>query len=462
MKSSSKSENRSPRRPIAVDLFAGAGGMSLGFEQAGFDVVCAVEFDPAHAAVHRFNFPRCEVLERDATELTSVELRRGIRKGLDRHDRPEDYRRKVDVVFGGPPCQGFSVGGLLDPKDPRNELVEHFFRLVAELQPKAFVMENVPAMASRVLSGRDEALPTWIRRRMSDAGYQVGEPWALNAMRFGVPQDRRRLVFVGVRGRRAIPEAPAATHRPRTARSNETDADLPIGPTVWDAIGDLPDLDAYDELLEKEWVTLDPVTRERIQDRASAYARLLKGVEVGETDFARPRTRSPARLTASLRTTHASEVAERFGRTTPGKREPISRFLKLDPEGIASTLRAGSTPDRGSFSAPRPIHPKRPRVISVREAARLHGYPDWFRFSAAKWHGFRQVGNSVCPPLAKAIAESVRDDLGLPQVRPTGGRLRLVDASLLLVPSGAGRRSKHVAAGGRADSADPAELSRAA
>lgn len=84
-------------------------------------------------------------------------------------------------------------------------------------------------------------------------------------------------------------------------------------------------------------------------------------------------------------------------------------------------------------------------MISVREAARLHGFPDWFRFSAAKWHGFRQVGNSVCPPFAKAIAESVRDALGLARVAPPGDRLTLGDPVLLKVPSGAGRRSQAVA-----------------
>lgn len=135
---------------------------------------------------------------------------------------------------------------------------------------------------------------------------------------------------------------------------------------------------------------------------------------------------------------HSSEVTERFAATAQGDREPVSRFLRLHLHGLAPTLRAGSTPDRGSFSAPRPIHPVYDRVISVREAARLHGFPDWFRFTAAKWHGFRQVGNAVCPPVARAVATALSDALGCSKIRPSE-RMPLGDAKLLLVASGGGR-----------------------
>lgn len=424
--------------------------MALGFEQAGFDVVCAVENDPAHAAVHRFNFPMCEVLERDATELTGDELVAGIESGLSRHSREGD-RASVDVVFGGPPCQGFSVGGLMDPKDPRNELIEHFVRLVIALSPRAFVLENVPAMATRTLPSDDRPVPQWITARMRRAGYAVAPPRILNASNYGVPQDRRRLVMVGLETPFQPPKAPTETHLPRARvpsgqdrREAERDG-RSIGPSVWDAIGNLPDLDEFDELSESDSITLPSDIRSLADETASDYARRLSGSAIDATDLARPRRRSPSRLTSSLRTLHSDDVVTRFSMVTPGGREPISRFVRLHPDGIAPTLRAGSTPDRGSFSAPRPIHPERDRVISVREAARLHGFPDWFRFSAAKWHGFRQVGNSVCPPFAKAIAESVRDALGLARVAPPGDRLTLGDPVLLKVPSGAGRRSQAVA-----------------
>lgn len=421
--------------------------MSLGFEQAGFDVVCSVEFDPAHAAAHRRNFPLCEVVQEDATTVTSARLKRGVREGLQRHGR--DPSSSVDVVFGGPPCQGFSVGGHLDPQDPRNKLVEEFARLVVSLKPSAFVLENVPAMASRSLPGAECPVPEWLRRRFALAGYTVGEPEIFNANRYGLPQDRRRLLLVGVRNRLHAPVLPSPTHaarpkdptrspRPGELGHAQTHADLPLGPSVLDAIGDLPNLDDFERLLWSDSVPVPSDLQSELDAQSSAYARQLNGLDRDRTDLSWPRSWSRTTLTSSLRTVHTPAVVARFAAVAPGEREPISRFARLHPEGTSPTLRAGSTPDRGSYSAPRPIHPSENRVISVREAARLHGFPDWFRFTAAKWHGFRQVGNAVCPPLAKAVAESLREALDLPSIRPRK-RLRLGRDELLLVPSGAGR-----------------------
>lgn len=455
---------RVARRPIAVDLFAGAGGMSLGFEQAGFDVVAAVESDPAHAAVHRFNFPRCEVVGADAAEVTRERLMNAIDAGSRAHGH--DAGASVDVVFGGPPCQGFSVGGLLNPNDPRNRLIEQFTRLVLALEPRAFVLENVPAMASRVLPGEHGSVPDWLARRMKRAGYAIGSPMTLNASRFGVPQDRRRLLIVGTLAPVPPPAAPASRVAPRPKHPArrpgkgelghvDTDLRIPPGPTVGEALSGLPDLDDFPELLRDECVTLPAEARRRLVRGASDYERALVDGRMDDQDRSWPRRRSPSMLTASLRTVHAAGVVERFSATSPGDREPISRFARLHADGIAPTLRAGSTPDRGSFSAPRPIHPSLNRVISVREAARLQGFPDWFRFSAAKWHGFRQVGNSVCPPVARAVAETLLDPLGLDRVWPDE-RLVLGRPFLLRTPAGAGRsaakarlaRRPHEAAGG--------------
>ena len=421
--------------------------MSLGFEQAGFDVVAALEFDRAHAAVHAFNFPRCEVIEADAADVTPERLVAAVAAGVRRHGRPP--HTKVDVVFGGPPCQGFSVGGLLNPNDPRNRLVEQFVRLVLALKPRAFVLENVPAMASRTLPGESCTVPEWLAVRMEDAGYSVGDPMPLNASHFGVPQDRRRLLIVGTMGPIVPPTpvvgcvAPRTRHpdrRPRIGEIGHADTDdaAAKGPTVGDALSGLPDLDIFDELLHDECVVLSADQRRALVDEASDYAKALAYGRMDDDDLSWPRKRSPSMLTASLRTVHAKAVVERFAATSQGDREPISRFIRLFDEGIAPTLRAGSTPDRGSFSAPRPIHPTLDRVISVREAARLQGFPDWFRFSAAKWHGFRQVGNSVCPPVARAVAVSVRQTLDLPRIVPTE-RLALGKPSLLRTPAGGGR-----------------------
>ncbi|MFM6055520.1 MAG: DNA cytosine methyltransferase, partial [Sphaerospermopsis kisseleviana] len=112
-------------------------------------------------------------------------------------------------------------------------------------------------------------------------------------------------------------------------------------------------------------------------------------------------------LTSSLRTKHSPASEERFASTPHGKNEPISRFYKLDPDGLCNTLRAGTASNKGAFTSPRPIHPFTPRCITVREAARLHSFPDWFRFHPTKWHGFRQIGNSVPPLLAQAVAAEI-------------------------------------------------------
>jgi DNA (cytosine-5)-methyltransferase 1 len=421
--------------------------MSLGFEQAGFDIVAAIESDPAHAAVHRFNFPRCIVIQADAADVSLARLRRAVDLGLRRHRRSPDA--SVDVVFGGPPCQGFSVGGLLNPNDPRNRLVEQFVRLVLALKPRSFVLENVPAMASRALPGESCTVPEWLAVRMGRAGYDVAEPMTLNASGYGVPQDRRRLLIVGALRPFAPLRAPAERVVPRPKRpphspprrgpcNCETENLLPAGPTVTDALAGLPNLDDFPELLRSDVARLAAQEREALLAHESAYARALVLGQMDEADLSWPRRRTPSLLTSSLRTVHAEPVVERFGNVAVGDREPISRFVRLHPGGISPTLRAGSTPDRGSFSAPRPIHPIYDRVISVREAARLQGFPDWFRFSSAKWHGFRQVGNSVCPPVARAVAEVLRETLELSALAPTE-RLGLGDPALLRVASGAGR-----------------------
>ena len=113
----------------------------------------------------------------------------------------------------------------------------------------------------------------------------------------------------------------------------------------------------------------------------------------------------------------------------PGTTEEISRFLRLHPEGICNTLRAGTASDRGAYTAPRPIHPVYPRVITVREAARLHGYPDWFRFHTTKWNGFREIGNSVPALLGRAVAASI---LAADGVKPLKGRPVKLGSSNLL------------------------------
>ncbi len=138
----------------------------------------------------------------------------------------------------------------------------------------------------------------------------------------------------------------------------------------------------------------------------------LAGLDAIPNDKSRPRVWDPSVLTGCRRTVHTEDTIARFATTGRGTVEPKSRLYRLPMEGPSRTLRAGTGSERGSHTSPRPIHPTENRVITVREAARLHGYPDWFRFHTTNWHGHRQVGNSVPPPLARAAAVALVESLG--------------------------------------------------
>ena len=139
----------------------------------------------------------------------------------------------------------------------------------------------------------------------------------------------------------------------------------------------------------------------------------MRDLSAAPGDFSYCREFDGSLLTSSMRAQHTPLSRKRFAATPPGETEQVSRFHKLDPEGVCNTLRAGTASDRGAFTSPRPIHPFTPRCITVREAARLHSYPDWFRFHVTKWHGFRQIGNSVPPLLGRTVGVQVMEALAL-------------------------------------------------
>jgi DNA (cytosine-5)-methyltransferase 1 len=395
-------QNKGKKRPIAVDLFAGAGGFTLGFEQAGFDVLASVELDPIHCATHEFNFPFWSILCQSVVDTTAEEIRQKSDIGA----------QEIDVVFGGPPCQGFSMIGKRDIDDSRNALVFHFIRLVLELKPKFFVMENVRGIAL----GNHKKFLLEIISEFQANGYVVEEKYQLlNAANYGVPQNRERLFILGCRQGLDLPKYPQPFTTFKTKNKGiYPDSNLPDltnTPTVLDAIQDLPEIEKYPELNQRDWVMAE-------YGKPSFYAAMLRGLSNSKHNYSYERQYDPRILTSSRSTNHNPESIERFAATLPGKTEPISRFYKLDPQGICNTLRAGTASNRGAFTSPRPIHPFLPRCITVREAARLHSYPDWFRFHVTKWHGFRQIGNSVPPLLAKAVANEIICALGVSPVKP--------------------------------------------
>lgn len=400
-------------RPLAVDLFAGVGGMSLGFEQAGFDVACAVEYDAVHAAAHKFNFPATAVINGDVSKVSGQEIRKRSNIG----------DRKVSVVFGGSPCQGFSMIGKRSMDDPRNALVRHFMRIVVELDADYFVFENVKGLTV----GKHKAFLDEIITGFAECGYELISPYnVLNAAWFGVPQDRWRLFLIGAKRGLTVPSYPLAQTSP--ARSRKPLEGLPTGPTVSDALSDLPDAENFEVLNSGDTVVTS-------LGQATAYSAMLRGMTDDAADFAHPRPFTPDTMTSSTRSAHNDTSRGRFASTEPGRVEPVSRFLKLHPDGICNTLRAGTGSERGGFTAARPIHPVHARCITVREMARLHSYPDWFRFNWTKWHGAREVGNSVPPRLARAVAGSVIKAMGHVPTRPTD-ILPLGDEKLLYMDTG--------------------------
>jgi DNA (cytosine-5)-methyltransferase 1 len=396
-------------RPIGIDLFAGAGGMSLGFEQAGFDIVAAVEIDPVHCATHKFNFPHCAVMSRSVVGLTGAEIRMAAGIGT----------RRVDVVFGGAPCQGFSMIGQRALDDPRNSLVRDFLRIVAELDACYFVFENVKGLTL----GQHRKFLDEIEELASSFEYDLLKPWqVLNASHYGVPQHRERLFLFGAKRPRKLPEYPDKTTRPADGRGRLIDR--PPGPSAFDALSDLPDADRFEALLETDEVETSEF------GIPTPYAAELRALTNDAWHLGYVRNWRPSLLTSSMRTEHTDISKRRFKETQGGNTEPISRYYKLRAEGLSNTLRAGTDGARGAFTSPRPIHYELPRCVTVREMARLHGYPDWFRFNETKWHGARQIGNSVPPPLARAVASKVIEVLGWRRERPSVA-LDLGDTSLL-------------------------------
>ena len=292
-------------------------------------------------------------------------------------------------------------------EDPRNELVFHFLRLLRELRPRYFVMENVPGM---VTGGHRDLFDNFVARARA-LGYTIHHR-VLNAASFGVPQNRARVFIFGTAKGHRVAEPPEPVTALRSVDGSiKAKTLLPPGPSVEDAIADLPDIDDFEELLERDELvcSLPP---------ASEYASVLRGDVDDPGDYSYRRSRPEKILTGCLRAEHTKVSRDRFRATAQGETEPISRFFRLPLQGVSNTLRSGTATDRGAFTSPRPIHPIYPRCISVREAARIHSFPDWFWFHRTKWHGFRQIGNSVPPLLARAVARQLIQALGVRPARP--------------------------------------------
>ncbi|MNJ27776.1 Modification methylase AplI [compost metagenome] len=368
-------------RPTFVDLFSGCGGFGLGAELSGFNNIASVDIDPDLQYSYKLNFPSSKVHLADVSKLDSAFWREAIG-----NVRP-------DLVIGGPPCQGFSRIGLRKPEDPRNSLITHFFNQVLMLKPKFFVMENVEG----ILDARnrfilDEAVS------LVGASYHVIGPFKVNALDCGAATSRKRVLVIGCHNDVSMPSFESRLVLPQAR---------PI--SVAEAISDLPSPINMAELSSSGygWWGYNG------DASVSKYAKELKKVSPGiGARFAKEMLRS-GMVSGLMKTRHTDAVTLRFSNTAPGAVEEVSRYPRLSWDGYCPTLRAGTGSDKGSFQAMRPIHPSEPRVITVREAARLQGFPDWFVFHPTIWHSFRMIGNSVSPIMSKYVLSLVREAFDL-------------------------------------------------
>ncbi|HHW8808297.1 TPA: DNA cytosine methyltransferase [Salmonella enterica] len=364
--------------PVVVDLFCGCGGFGLGAKLAGFDVIAAVDIDSTLQSAYARNFPNTKIINGDLSLMGENEWKSIIAS------------HKVDGVIGGPPCQGYSRMGHSDANDPRRSLLRHFFRTVNIISPKFFVMENVEG-----LMDERNAFELELALKTLDRKYKVLKPTIIDASDFGAATKRRRVVVIGF-----IPEE-------INILDNILKTTLNFKNTVKDAISDLPPPLVASKNSDKNDFGWKEYKNKDV-DSLSDYAKKMRQLPpqgMGWVDAIEKL--KTGQVSGFFNTIHSPKVKERYSSILPGAVDPVSKSKCLAWDGLCPTLRAGTGSDKGSHQAVRPLHPEEGRVITVREAARLQGFPDWFIFHHTKWHSFRMIGNSVSPMMSKYIMDII-------------------------------------------------------
>lgn len=396
------------------DLFAGAGGFGLGFEQAGFEVSLSLEMDAWACDTLRQNHPDMTIIQTDIRDFSNPQVIKAVSK-----IRP-------DIIIGGPPCQGFSIAGPAqkDLKDPRNTLFKDFAKWIEILEPKSFVMENVKGLLSRRNSDGENVVEI-MKRTFADLGYFV-EVWTLNSAEYGVPQIRERIFIVGHQKGSEIGKPPV-THTFNKMISNSgnltlfEEQDLKPALTLWDAISDLPELTAgkgeeeqvynsepetsYQELLRN---SSEMLYNHVAMQHSKRLVERFKHIKWGESS-------------SDVPTEHSARKRNGNGDLSGKVYDQNNR--RLHPQKPSHTIAA-------SFYA-NFVHPYQDRNLTAREGARIQSFPDSYKFMGKKTvvsHKllqreerfeekflcqYNQIGNAVPPLLAKAVAAHLKEKLDL-------------------------------------------------
>lgn len=391
-----------------IDFFGAPGGLSLGFEMAGFKSLGVLDIFEAGIETYLFNFPHAKAIVKDIRKVSVNELKKEFGIG------PTD----IDVVVGGPPCQGFSTigrvkiaslarNGVWDlnnhhPRfidDPRNELYREFIRMVNGLLPKIVVMENVPGM----ISYRNGEIVREIIEDFAKIGYRA-EARVLNAVEYGVPQIRKRIFFIAVRKNLKVNiRWPRPTHIYNPVFKEKKllfeSPELIPAVTVWDAIGDLPSPVPGKPKLADFPLEYDKAPFSEYQK----WAR--NGSEKVHNHITRQHNEKDRKVFELMKEGEKWKDLPEEIRKSYGYRDDIfnDKFKKLKRNEPSWTVVAHLHKDGYMY-----IHPVEPRTITVREAARLQSFPDTFIFKGSRTDQFKQVGNAVPPLLAKAVAECIK------------------------------------------------------
>lgn len=362
-----------------IDLFCGCGGFGLGAELAGFHTHIAVDIDKTLQSSYKDNFPYSTVLQADLALTDNTFWSNYIGNTI------------IDGVIGGPPCQGYSRMGRSDKSDPRRSLLSHFFRNINLIRPKFFIMENVEGLLDKKnIYELSNALS------ILDCDYITTEPFIVDASSMGAPTKRKRVLLIGyLKEHCNYIDIHKLTDKPFKKYY------------VKDAISDLSiPIPQSSDKLDLGWGKYNS------ENIISEFAHRMRKLPPSHLGSKMSKEKLLAgEVSGFFDTKHTKDIVSRYASLQPGSTDKISRSKRLEWDNFCPTLRAGTGADKGSFQAVRPIHPDAPRVITVREAARLQGFPDWFTFHTTKWHSFRMIGNSVSPIVSEIILSYIKRNL---------------------------------------------------